>query len=73
MELIFEAYCGAESRDVVEIKGRPRLYVEFRGGVHGDEATAAILVNSIPRVLEAPPGLLTLLDLRIPHWRVRIQ
>ena len=57
----------------MEIKGRPRLYVKFRGGIYGDEATAAILVNSIPWVLEAPPGFLTLLDLRIPHWRVRIQ
>ncbi len=67
IELIFEAYHGAESRDLVEIEGRPKLRVEFKGGVHGDEATVAILVNIIPRVLEAPPGFLTLLDLKVPH------
>ena len=36
------------------------------GGLHGDVATAAIVVNAIPRVLAAPPGLVTMADLAPP-------
>jgi hypothetical protein len=35
----------------------------IEGGVAGDVATAAILVNTVPRAAEARPGLLTILDL----------
>jgi 4-hydroxy-tetrahydrodipicolinate reductase len=38
------------------------------GGVHGDIATASMVVNSIPKVLAAPPGLHTMLSLPIPSW-----
>jgi 4-hydroxy-tetrahydrodipicolinate reductase len=34
--------------------------------VHGDLATIAVIVNSIPKVINAPPGLLTMKDLPIP-------
>jgi 4-hydroxy-tetrahydrodipicolinate reductase len=34
--------------------------------VHGDLATVAMIVNSIPKVINAPPGLLTMKDLPIP-------
>jgi 4-hydroxy-tetrahydrodipicolinate reductase len=37
------------------------------GGVAGDVATVASLINAIPRVLEAEPGLKTVLDLPIPR------
>jgi hypothetical protein len=33
------------------------------GGIAGDYATAAIIVNAARRVVEAPAGLLTMLDL----------
>jgi 4-hydroxy-tetrahydrodipicolinate reductase len=64
--LEFEAYVGApESYDAVYITGTPNLEVVIRGGTHGDIATAAITVNCIHRVMDAPPGLLTMKDLRI--------
>lgn len=64
------AYVGApESHDTVQIEGTPNIHSTIVGGLHGDIATAAIVVNSIPRVLSAPPGLLTPNDLPIPHWR----
>lgn len=64
--LEFEAYVGApESYDAVYITGTPNLEVVIRGGTHGDIATAAITVNCIHRVMDAPPGLLTMKDLPI--------
>ncbi len=64
--LEFEAYVGApESYDAVYITGNPSLEVVIKGGTHGDIATAAIVVNSVHRVVEAPPGLVTMKDLPI--------
>ncbi len=64
--LEFEAYVGApESYDAVYITGTPNLEVVIRGGTHGDIATAAITVNCVHRVVDAPPGLLTMKDLPI--------
>jgi 4-hydroxy-tetrahydrodipicolinate reductase len=62
----FQAYLGAkESYDAVYITGTPNMEVVIKGGTHGDIATAAIVVNAIKRVLEAPPGLTTMKDLPI--------
>jgi len=64
--LEFQAYIGAEeSYDVVYVTGTPNLEVRIEGGTHGDIATAAIVINSIPRVLAAPPGLTTMKDLPV--------
>jgi len=64
--LDFQAYIGApESYDAVYIAGTPNMEVIIKGGTNGDLATAAIVVNSIPRVLEAPPGLITMKDLPV--------
>jgi 4-hydroxy-tetrahydrodipicolinate reductase len=52
-----------EPADEVRIVGNPPLHLRLSGGVHGDVATAAIVVNAIPRVLEAEPGLRTMLDI----------
>src|SRR5262249_50309148 len=65
----FEAYLGApESYDSGEIEGSPRLSMKIAGGIHGDVATAAIVVNSIPKVLGATPGLHTMRDLPLPSF-----
>jgi len=64
--LEFEASVGAsDSYDVVYITGIPNLEVVIEGGTHGDIATAAIVVNSVHRVIDAPPGLVTMKDLPI--------
>ena len=69
IRLYMEAYLGApESYDAIEIDGSPRLSVRIAGGVHGDTATAAIVVNSIPKVLQARPGLQTMLDMPLPSF-----
>ena len=47
--------------------GSPDLHMRMEGGVPGDLATVAMLVNSLPQVVEAPPGLKTVLDLPPPR------
>ena len=67
--LHMEAYLGApESYDGVRISGNPPLAMKISGGVHGDVATASITVNSIPKVIEAPPGLRTMRDMVLPSY-----
>ncbi len=67
--LHMEAYLGApESFDAVEITGSPALRMTIDGGIHGDIATAAIVVNSLPKILEAAPGLHTMRDLPVPSF-----
>jgi 4-hydroxy-tetrahydrodipicolinate reductase len=67
--LHMEAYLGAPATyDQVIVDGSPRLSAKFDGGIHGDIATASIAVNSIPRVIEAAPGLHTMRDLPLPSF-----
>ncbi|NED96533.1 dihydrodipicolinate reductase [Phytoactinopolyspora alkaliphila] len=47
-----------DPRDVITIDGDPGLETVIRG-LHGDSATAAVVVNSLGRVRVAPPGLRT--------------
>jgi hypothetical protein len=69
IKLHMEAYLGApESFEAVRIHGVPPIAMTIAGGVHGDIATASITVNSIPKVLEAPPGLRTMRDTRLPAY-----
>jgi hypothetical protein len=67
--LHMEAYLGApESYDAVEITGSPALKVKLAGGVHGDIATASMVVNSIPKILDVTPGLHTMRDMPLPSF-----
>ena len=62
MEL--QMYVGAEeSSDTVELEGQPNIRLVVPGGTHGDIATASVVVNSIPALLDAPAGLRTSRDL----------
>jgi 4-hydroxy-tetrahydrodipicolinate reductase len=49
--------------DSILIDGTPPVDMTIRGGVHGDSATPAIIVNSIPRLGDLEPGLRTMLDM----------
>lgn len=53
--------------DACQIDGNPALKLMLDGGVAGDTATIAALVNAGPRVLKAPPGLLLMTDVAVPH------
>jgi hypothetical protein len=64
MEL--QMYVGAtEPGDTAEIIGNPSVKLTIPGGTHGDIATAAVVVNSIPAILASPAGLRTSRDLPI--------
>ena len=68
LTLRFRAFIGApKPHDTIEIEGNPSLKVTIDGGVAGDVATVAMVVNAIPRVLAAEPGLKTMADLPLPH------
>lgn len=62
--LELQMYVGAEkSYDAIYIKGNPSFESRIEGGVPGDIATVAKLVNSIPRVVDGKPGLLSPLNI----------
>jgi 4-hydroxy-tetrahydrodipicolinate reductase len=52
--------------DSVTIEGVPTIHERIEGGVHGDLGTVAMVINSIPKVIKAKPGLITMKDLPIP-------
>jgi hypothetical protein len=70
MEVIvldFQAYIGAdEEYDAITIDGVPNIRQKIQPCVHGDISTVAMIANSIPKVINAPAGLLTMKDLLIP-------
>jgi 4-hydroxy-tetrahydrodipicolinate reductase len=69
IKLHMEAYLGApESYDSATIDGAPRLTMTVQGGIPGDIATTSIVVNSIPRVIAAPPGLQTMRHLPLMSY-----
>jgi 4-hydroxy-tetrahydrodipicolinate reductase len=53
--------------DAIQVEGEPPLDVVINGGVAGDQATVAALVNTAPRLLNAPAGLLLMADLPVPR------
>jgi len=67
--LHIEAYLGApESHDTIIVQGNPNLRLTVPGGIPGDIATASIVVNSIPKVMAARPGLQTMRHLPLPSY-----
>ena len=66
VELI--ALAGGDDFEEIILEGEPSI--KWRSsGTPGDLATAAILVNMIPNVLNAEAGLLTINDVGIPSWK----
>jgi len=69
--LDFQAYIGAEEEyDSITIDGVPPINQKISPCVHGDFATVAVIVNSIPKIMNASPGLVTMKDLPIPSAAV---
>ncbi len=67
IQLEFVSHAGVEEEyDSVEIDGEPNIRLKIEGGVHGDIGTIAMIINSIPKVINARPGLHTMNRLAIP-------
>ena len=68
LSLDLKMYVGADrSYDAVTVDGTPPIDLRFRGGIFGDTATVGMLVNMIPLVADAAPGLHTMADLPVPR------
>jgi 4-hydroxy-tetrahydrodipicolinate reductase len=64
VSLDLQMYVGAdEPRDVVHFEGDPGVSVTVEGGYHGDVSTAAVVANVAPTVIDADPGLASMIDL----------
>lgn len=72
VQLDFVAAVGiADPYDAIFLEGEPELALRIPGGVHGDVATAAIVVNAIPALAAAPPGLHTMASIPLVSFRAR--
>ncbi|RLF97588.1 MAG: dihydrodipicolinate reductase [Thaumarchaeota archaeon] len=54
--------CVEDPFDEISIVGEPNVRVRAIGGIHGDLGTVAMILNMIPEVVSARPGLLTMKD-----------
>lgn len=69
LRLEFQAAIGQKDpHDRVVIHGDPDIDVQIPGGVHGDTATCAIVLNAVPRIMAAPPGLHTMATIPPPVY-----
>jgi hypothetical protein len=69
ISMIFQATVGEkESYDEVIIKGTPNIKSKIAGGVNGDIATCAIVVNCCKGILKAPAGLRTMTDIPLVSY-----
>ena len=58
---------GTETGDYITIKGTPPISMANKPEVEGGLGTIAMCVNMIPHVINAAPGLKTMLDLPVPR------
>jgi hypothetical protein len=67
VRLELRMYVGAEDEgsDKVVVRGVPDVEMTIRDGIHGDRATAAMVVNCIPRIVVARHGVLTMDDIPV--------
>lgn len=67
--LELQAYLGHKNpHDSVIIKGNPDITSVVEGGINGDVATCAMVVNCAKKIREAEPGLKTMLDIGLTSW-----
>ena len=68
VRLHLKMYLDAEpAHDRVVLEGPTRLELVIPGGLQGDRATTAIVINSIPSVVSHPGGLATMIDIPMPR------
>lgn len=58
---------GVNTGDYIDIKGIPNISMAIKPEVPGGIGTYAMIVNSIPNIINATPGLKTMVDLPAPH------
>jgi 4-hydroxy-tetrahydrodipicolinate reductase len=63
------AIAQPDPHDRVRVEGDPPIDLVLRGGVHGDRATSAILLNCVRPLLSVAPGLHTMATIPMPTCR----
>ena len=58
---------GTHTGDYIELHGTPEVSMAIKPEVNGGIGTIAMCVNMIPAVINAEPGLRTMIDLPVPH------
>ncbi|NLJ78523.1 MAG: NADP-binding protein [Tissierellia bacterium] len=58
---------GVDTGDFISIKGTPNIDMAINPEVPGGIGTIAMCVNMIPQVINATPGLKTMIDLPVPR------
>lgn len=58
---------GTHTGDYITIKGTPEINLSIKPEVEGGLGTIAMCVNMIPHVINASPGLKTMIDLPVPR------
>ena len=58
---------GVDTGDYITIKGSPEVNMAIKPEVEGGLGTIAMCVNMIPHVINARPGLKTMIDLPVPR------
>lgn len=58
---------GISTGDYITIKGTPNLELSITPEIPGGIGTIAMCVNSIPHIINAKPGLRTMLDIPVPR------
>ncbi|MEO7909713.1 MAG: hypothetical protein ABIV47_08700 [Roseiflexaceae bacterium] len=72
LHLTWQTAVGAlETHDTIAIEATPPVHVVVQGGLHGDQAAAALILHAIPRVLAVALGLTTVLALPPMHYQPR--
>jgi 4-hydroxy-tetrahydrodipicolinate reductase len=54
--------------DTIQIRGLPDIVSSIPGGINGDVATCAIIINAMRSILEASPGLKTMTDIPVASY-----
>ena len=58
---------GTHTGDYINLKGTPNIHMAINPEIDGGIGTIAMCVNMIPHVLNAKPGLKTMIDLPVPR------
>lgn len=58
---------GTQTGDYITLKGTPNINMSISPEINGGIGTVAMCVNMIPHVINAKPGLKTMIDLPVPR------
>ncbi len=71
IELYFRASAGETAPcDQIEIKGTPSFTSRIEGGIHGDDASAAIVLNCVASIRRISIGFHTMMEFPLPYWNI---